>query len=325
MVPPVKLDLTEVTICAVDSVNVGPAARALNHSVAQCRFADAVLFSHEPASGSFRTIKTDRIDSTNAYSHFVFKRLPKMIETPFVLIVQWDGFVIDQSAWSPSFRDYDYIGARWPFVTDGMTVGNGGFSLLSRKFMSAMMEPRFPIQDGDNSDWLICRKYRPQLEGDFGIRFAPESIADRFSYETVAAHEFTKPWPPTFGFHGMGNMWRYLDDADMIAFIDRVSPYVFQTRQYANLVVTYFLLGRFEVFAALYARMKAHARSEAVLGMIQTAIGENDAARRCAAIGDRLMRYNGGARSFSAKLMRGRRRASLGIAHLRGQKSSFEL
>jgi len=224
-----KIDLTDVTVCAVDSANVRPAAMALNRSAARCRFADSVLFSHEPASGSFRTIRTDKIESTTAYSHFVFKRLPMVIETPFVLVVQWDGFVIDQSAWNPSFRNFDYIGARWPFVTDGMTVGNGGFSLLSRKFMSAMMEPRFPIRDGENSDWLICRKYRSQLETEFDIRFAPEAIADRFSYETLTAREFTAPRPPTFGFHGMGNMWRYLDDADMIALIDQVSPYVFQT------------------------------------------------------------------------------------------------
>jgi Protein of unknown function (DUF5672) len=320
-----KLDLSDVTICAVDSVNVGPAARALDRSVAQCRFADAILFSHQPAHGSFRTIKTDRIGSTGAYSDFVFKRLPGMIETPFVLIVQWDGYVIDPNAWSPGFRDYDYIGARWPFVTDGMTVGNGGFSLRSRRFMSAMMESRFPIHEGENSDWLVCRTYRPQLESDFGIRFATESIADRFSYETVAACELTKHRPLTFGFHGMGNMWRYVDDADMIALIDRLSPYVFQTHQCSNLVMTYFLLGRFEVFVTLYARMKAQARSETMLGLIQTVVGEGDAVARCVALGDRLMRYSGSARSFAVKLMQVQRRASLSVARLRGQKSWFEL
>jgi Protein of unknown function (DUF5672) len=320
-----KLDLSDVTICAVDSVNVGPAAGALNQSVAQCRFADAMLFSHQPADGSFRTIKTDRIGSTGAYSDFVFKHLPKMIETPFVLMVQWDGYVINSNAWSPGFRDYDYIGARWPFVTDGMTVGNGGFSLRSRRFMSAMMDARFPMHEGENADWLVCRAYRPQLESDFGIRFAPESIADRFSYETVAAGELTKHRPPTFGFHGMGNMWRYVDDADMIAFIDRLSPYVFQTHQCANLVMTYFLLGRFEVFVALYASMKAHAGSAAVLGMLQTVVSESDAARRCVALGDRLMRYSGPARSLAVKLMQGQRRASLSLARLRGKQSWFEL
>jgi len=70
--------------------------------------------------------------------------------------------------------------------------------------------------------------------------------------------------------------------------------------------------------------MKAHA-GDAVLGMIKTAIGENDAAGRCAAIGDQLTRHTGGARSLAARLMQVRRRASLGVAHLRGQKSSFEI
>src|SRR5205085_391058 len=127
------------------------------------------LFSHVPADGAFRVIEIDRIDSTFAYSQFVFKDLPRVVETPFALMVQWDGYVIDANAWSENFRDFDYIGARWPFISDGMAVGNGGFSLRSRKFMSALMEPRFPIGDSGNSDWLVCRSYRPQLEGDFGI------------------------------------------------------------------------------------------------------------------------------------------------------------
>jgi hypothetical protein len=324
-----KLNLRDVTICAVDSVNVDLAARALNHSLAQCKFADAILFSHASTNGTFRSIKTDRIESTTAYSHFVFKHLPKLIETPFVLIVQWDGYVTDAASWRPNFRDYDYIGARWPWITDGKAVGNGGFSLHSRKLMSAMMESRFPIDGSENSDWLVCRVYRPRLEGDFGIRFAPESIADKFSYETVDAPEFTKHRPPTFGFHGMGNMWRYVEDVAMIDLIERLAPYVFRTAHFAKLVMTYFLLGKFEVFVALYAKMKAHVGCETALSMIQNVVGENDIARRCATrcavIGDRLMRYRGPAKWCAVKSMQAHRRASLRIACLRGQKSSFEL
>ncbi len=265
------------------------------------------------------------MNSTTAYSQFVFKHLPKLIETPFLLIVQWDGYVIDANSWNGNFRDYDYIGARWPWITDGKAVGNGGFSLRSRKMMSAMMESRFPIDDSKNSDWLVCRTYRPRLEGDFGIRFAPELIADKFSYETVDAREFTKHWPPTFGFHGMGNIWRYVEDATMIDLIERLAPYVFRTEHFVKLVVTYFLLGKFEVFAALYAKMKAHVWGETALSMIQNVVGKNRVAQRCAVIGDRLTQYNGAAHWSSFRSVQAQRRTSVQIARLLGQKSSFEL
>jgi hypothetical protein len=63
--------------------------------MAACDFADAILFSHVPVAGPFRAVEIDRLDSTAAYSNFVFKRLLKWIETPYVLIVQWDGYIVD--------------------------------------------------------------------------------------------------------------------------------------------------------------------------------------------------------------------------------------
>ncbi|MGZ5147458.1 MAG: DUF5672 family protein, partial [Burkholderiales bacterium] len=143
------------------------------------------------------------LNSRNDYSNFMLRQLPKHINTSYALIVQWDGYVVDASAWKPEFRDYDYIGARWTWFDDGMTVGNGGFSLRSQKLLRALRDPRFSIVPGVNEDELICRDYRRTLEREHGIRFAPESVADLFSYER------TSPAGPTFGFHGLFNMWRH--------------------------------------------------------------------------------------------------------------------
>ena len=126
-----KPDLTDVTICAIDSVNVPATVAALDRSIRSCRFGDAILFSHEAVQGPFQSIKIDRVGSTAAYSEFLYRHLPRLIETPFVLVVQWDGYVIDPAAWAPDFRRYDYIGAPWPFVSDDFSVGNGGFSWQS--------------------------------------------------------------------------------------------------------------------------------------------------------------------------------------------------
>jgi len=324
-----RLDLRDVTICAVDSVNVELAARALNLSVAQCEFRDAILFSDAPVEGAFRAVEIDKIESTAAYSNFVFKRLPKLIETPFLLVVQWDGYVIDSGAWSPAFRDYDYIGAKWPGVTDGMSVGNGGFSLRSRKFMSALMADRFPLSSDANSDTIACRKYRPLLESDYDIRFAPESVADVFSYETTSPSEYGKPWPRTFGFHGMGNMWRHVEDSELVELIDRLSPYVYSTHHYAKLILSYFLLENFELMSALYARMKAHAGSDAARDALQIAGGGDEGARRCVercvAACELVLRTNGRARRLAIQAVRAQRAAALRFAHALGKKSSFEL
>lgn len=209
-----------------------------------------------------------------------------------VLVVQWDGYVVDPSAWRPDFRLYDYVGAPWPFVTDGFSVGNGGFSLQSQQFLRAMRDDRFVLHEDVHSDWQACRAFRPQLESEFGLRFAPQAVAEAFSHETLSLREFTTARPPTFGFHGMGNMWRYIDDGEMIAMADQLAPHVFASPHCAKLLVTYFLLGRYKTFAALYARLKAHCAHDAT-ALIRTVVGEvnHDIAALFASLGDRLIAH----------------------------------
>ncbi len=156
-----KLDLNDVTVCAIDSANFALSARALHLTMAQCEFANAVLFSPKPVEGEFRTIVVDNLNSLADYQTFSVNRLPALIETPFVLVVQWDGYVINPGAWSPSFREYDYIGARWPDLGDGMNVGNGGFCLRSRKLLAALNDPRFAADGTTSEDILICRTISP--------------------------------------------------------------------------------------------------------------------------------------------------------------------
>jgi hypothetical protein len=280
-----KLDLSDVTICAVASVNVALTARALHLSIAQCKFADAILFTHVPIDGAFRTEKIPRVRSTAQYSSFCFKRLPTFIETPFLLMVQWDGYVVAPSAWSPAFQQYDYVGARWPWVGDGLSVGNGGFCLRSKKFLAALMESRFTLDARFNSDWLVCRSYRPELERDYGIRFAPETVADLFSHEKVV------PRGPTFGFHSVENMWRYVDDTEMFKLLDLLSPHVCGTKAYAGLILAYFDLGKIELLSALYSKMKRHVNRDKILQAIKETSDDQARATDCIRMCERLSPY----------------------------------
>jgi hypothetical protein len=61
-------------------------------------------------------------------------------------------------------------------------------------------------------DALVCRDMRPQLEREFGIRFAAADLADRFSFE----HHYTAL--PTFGFHGPINLAMAIKDPDFSRF-----------------------------------------------------------------------------------------------------------
>jgi len=248
----VKLELNDITLCAIDSINRPLAARALQISTGHCKFADAILFSDEPVEGSFRNVRIDPLSSIAAYSAFMLKELVKRFDTPFVLVTQWDGYVIDPTAWSAEFLQYDYIGAKWPYYTDGMQVGNGGFSLRSKRLLEVLAGAEFSIMPQLAEDELICRIHRPVLERRHGIRFAPPALADRFSYE------LSLPQGPTFGFHGMINFWRHVPDADIAKIVDLLPPSAFQNEHCARLAATYFLHQRWIPLRALYRRWRQH-------------------------------------------------------------------
>src|SRR6185503_19702122 len=129
--------------------------------------------------------------------------------TSHVLLVQWDGYVINPAAWDPAFLECDYIGAKWFWYEDGMRVGNGGFSLRSRRLLEALQDPAI-VRIGAE-DTTIGRSFRPLLEREYGIRFASEALADRFSFEV--AYPIGKP----FGFHGLYNFCRTVPPDEIAA------------------------------------------------------------------------------------------------------------
>lgn len=194
------LELPSVTLCAVTSVNVGATIAAMERCLAQIRFADAMLFTDVaivPTNPAIRVVPIDRLKSIGDYSRFVLVELAAHIASEHCLVVQWDGFVLDAAVWDQRFLEFDYIGAPWPQFNDGWDVGNGGFSLRSRRLMECC--GRMPLIDGRSEDLVICRDNRRALEAQ-GMRFASRELAARFAYER------DRTGRRTFGFHGVFNM-----------------------------------------------------------------------------------------------------------------------
>lgn len=201
MSSPRRLALPEVTLVCVDTRTPHLALAAMHRCMAQIDFGAALLFTDpEALAGPTPGIATQavRIDSVDAYSRLLLTGLTPHIATSHLLIVQWDGFVLDAGQWSPDFLAHDYVGAPWRGMPDERSVGNGGFSLRSRRLLEALQQIR--IDDPHPEDICICHRHRAELETRFGIRFAPVELAARFAYER------RPPTGPSFGFHGLFNM-----------------------------------------------------------------------------------------------------------------------
>ncbi len=244
-----RLSLPDVTLCAADSAYVGLTARAMRRSLEQCAFGDAILFSHDAVEGPFRTVRIPPLRSVREYSQFCLTVMPDHIATRFALVVQWDGFVINPEAWARAFCKYDYIGAAWHGIfPTHMMVGNGGFSLRSRRLLNAIKT--LPAVGGYFEDRVICHIHRERLERDFRIRFAPVRVADRFSYE------FHEPEAPPFGFHGLQNMWRHVEDDHLVAVANEIDLDKAFTDHLLRLVLNCLSHEREEPAQALYRRIR---------------------------------------------------------------------
>jgi tetratricopeptide (TPR) repeat protein len=197
-----KLKLDNVTLCCLDCAYYALAADALGVTLSKCHFAEALFFSDRdcPVNG-VRFVPIERITSSAQYSNFMIHELHEYIDTDYVLIIQYDGFVLNPLAWDPQFLQYDYIGAKIS-INKRSIVGNGGFSLRSRRLLRALRDdPEIKRYDASrepySEDLAICDTYREILESRHEIRFAPEAVADRFSAE------LTPPTMHNFGFHNL--------------------------------------------------------------------------------------------------------------------------
>lgn len=191
------LKLPNVTLCIADTHYYGEAISSLKKSLTQIEPAATKFLTDIHAYNPkfpFEIIKIDKLDGKRGYSQFIIKELDQHVETDFVLITQHDAWVLDEKAWTDEFLEYDYVGAGWLEV-DGYNVGNGGFSLRSKRLQHILATDEF-INPFHPEDATICRLYRPYLEEKYGIKFAPDALADKFSFE------LREPIQSTFGFHG---------------------------------------------------------------------------------------------------------------------------
>jgi len=305
-----KPRLGDVTICAADCLNPGLAARALACSALECEFADSILFTDAEVDGPFRRIPIPALGSREDYSRFVLRDLHRHVETPFALIVQWDGYVIDGGAWSDRFLDYDYIGAKWPWH-ESMRVGNGGFSLRSRRLLQIAAELPDPTETL-NEDEIICRFYRTMLEHEYRILFATEEIADQFSREH-RGEDF-----PTFGFHGAFNMWRLVPEEELEDLITRLDDRSIRDDASVLCALACWTHKRFKPFAILYRRWRETMTVGEVRRLVEPFFGEGGATPAFLKAGEAIIKGRPTAKMRLGQMTSWARRLRTPLAALRG-------
>jgi hypothetical protein len=160
-------------------------------------FAKVVLLSSIPDKDP-RVVRINSVESTVEYSLFCIKEMWKYVDTEYALVFQYDGFILNSEAWNEEFLKYDYVGAPWYHMGD-LHVGNGGFSLRSKKLLD-FIGKNYKKIGGElhPEDLWISEVARPYLEKE-GMGFATEKVALDFSKN---GNEHGVIWNGEFGWHG---------------------------------------------------------------------------------------------------------------------------
>lgn len=216
--------LSNVTLVAVSGIDPTGAVGALLRSMEGMSYYDVVLISHNkpenlPSTITFKRCLDTELANTDPknkddYSRFMAYNLARYIESDFCLIVHNDAYVLRPHKWDPDFLTYDYIGAPWPkgihYTKEGVNVrvGNGGFSLRSKRMLNILNELNIPFSDSGtgyyNEDGMLCVHHRKAIE-DAGLKFAPVAVAATFSHELDCPESVPEP----FGFHNYKTTSRF--------------------------------------------------------------------------------------------------------------------
>lgn len=217
------LDLSSVTLLSIDCHRPDRTLSAMRWSRRFVKFSKAVLVTDLEKFPRFRpsdvclvpTRQSDRKTSPPGlpnlklaidYELAILRETPLHFTTSHVLYQEWDSAVLNPSAWDTKWLQFDYVGAPWPHHTDlgwppcdiTNSVGNGGFSLKSKRLCEAVRLASLDCNADPAamliSDAWICRTIRPSLEAQ-GLKFASPSTAARFSCENQI-------YSGQFGFHG---------------------------------------------------------------------------------------------------------------------------
>lgn len=205
-----KINLKNITLFGIDSLNKERLLNAFEICEYYANFGDKILLTkinkNTITNSGIKIINVDEINSLENYSYFMIKKLNDFINTDYVLIIQYDGFILNPKAWTNDFLEYDYIGAPW-WYNDDCNFGNGGFSLRSKKLLNLLQKDKHIQYTEHAEDHTICRIYGDYLR-EKGIKFAPEELAKKFSIEGTNEPwkypvKYGTIWINEFGFHGL--------------------------------------------------------------------------------------------------------------------------
>jgi hypothetical protein len=187
--------MKDITLICVDCVNLDRAVDSIQLYANDFKFSSIKILTNTNPNNYNNICIIPKLNNIDEYSKFILNDLTNYVDTEFCLLVQWDGIMLNPTAWKDTFLNYDYIGAPWAYQTNN--VGNGGFSLRSKKLLELLHNMKIVLPGAEDN--IICRTGVKNELISAGITFADEEIAFKFSIE--GNPKFGNIYTNQLGFH----------------------------------------------------------------------------------------------------------------------------
>lgn len=213
-----------ISLVIVDNVNHELAKFSIEHTLQNVNCRDVIIFSDKNFYPCTKFIPIKKQINLYDYSDIIINHLWLYVDTEYALITQWDGMAVDKSQWTDEFLTCDFIGAPWDGDINGNKVGNGGFSLRSKKLIESLRDTKIQLGgvSGQNEDAVICGEFKSYLEEKYSIKYASYELAKKFAMEGQW-HE------QCLGFHGIWNSARFLNYPELEYIIEHMPRHIWQT------------------------------------------------------------------------------------------------
>jgi hypothetical protein len=175
---------TSVSLVILETRYHELAKLALQHWTRRINFNEVVVFSDKNILPGSKWIPVNPLlDENRDYGDILVRGMWPFIKTDYMILINWDTLLRDQSLWTEEFFDYDYIGSMWPWqAPHSDNTDHCGISWRSKKLLNAM---RYPAVESitDEIPYHVSHHMEKIMREKFSIRISERDMDLRFVLE----------------------------------------------------------------------------------------------------------------------------------------------